>query len=412
MSSPDPFLELEQAAARQQSEEKAKKLVMGARSKLVLTPQPASVFFASLVLRLEVAVDWESPTMATDGKTLFVNPDWCNSLTNDERVGVLCHETMHVILAHHCRREGRDSALWNESADLAVNQIILGAGFTLPKGRLMPGEGKYADFPKESSAEGYYALLSKPPDQKDSNDEQEKQDDGEGSGNADPGGCGSVRDAKSPADAKDQQAKWEVAVAQAEHTSKARGELPGGLSRLVGQVLHPAADWKSVLREFVTSQAKNDFSWSHPNRRFIADGLYVPGLRNLELGEVVIAIDTSGSVSPKELAVFGSEVEAILGAFACSVVLLYHDSEITKVEEWNSSDGPIVLNPVGGGGTDHRPIFEYIERENRSPACVVALTDLETTLPKTVPDVPVLWAVTGGKTTAPFGRVVQINSSN
>ncbi|MBA4189490.1 MAG: hypothetical protein C0467_15995 [Planctomycetaceae bacterium] len=409
MSSPDdPFAALERAAERQASEEKAMKAVVGARAKLVLTNKPAAAFFASLALRLDLSVDWTTPTMATDGRTLFVNPDWCNGLTVDERVGVICHEIMHLVLSHQCRRAGRDAERWNEAADLGVNQIVAQAGFVLPQSRLMPGEGKYAKFPKEKSAEEYYSMLGEP--QGGEPDEQGK--DGGGGKSSDPGGCGEVRDAKDPADAREQQAKWEVAVAQAEQASKGRGDLPGGLARLVGQVLHPAADWKDILREFVSSQAKNDYSWSHPNRRHIAEGVYLPGMRNLELGEIIIAVDTSGSVGEKELAVFGSEVEAILGAFACSATILYHDCEITKVEEWNSADGPLVLNPVGGGGTDHRPIFEYLERENRSPACVVALTDLETTFPAVAPDVAVLWAVTGGKTTAPFGRVVQVSSSN
>lgn len=414
MSSPDdPFAALERAVERQVSEEKAMKAVVGARAKLVLTNKPEAAFFASLSLGLELAVDWTTPTMATDGRTLFVNPDWCNSLTVDGRVAVICHEIMHLVLSHQCRRGGRDAERWNEAADLGVNQIVEQAGFVLPNSRLMPGEGKYAKFPREKSAEEYYSMLSEPP--KGGEPDEQGRDDGEGEGpgksSSDPGGCGEVRDAKGPADAQEQQAKWEVAVAQAEQASKGRGELPRGLARLVGRVLHPAADWKDILREFVAAQAKNDFSWSHPNRRHIAEGVYLPGMKNLELGEVVIAVDTSGSVGEKELAVFGSEVEAILGAFSCSAVILYHDCEITKVEEWNSSDGPLVLKPVGGGGTDHRPIFEYLERENRSPACVIALTDLETTLPEIAPDVPVLWGVVGGSTKQPaFGRVVIIQS--
>ena len=162
-----------------------------------------------------------------------------------------------------------------------------------------------------------------------------------------------------------------------------------------------------ILREFVSSQARDDMSWSRPNRRFIAQGLYLPGLHSEVLGEIVIAIDCSGSISKAQLASFAAEVNGVLTAFACTATVLYHDSEIQSVKEWTSTDGPLVLEPVGGGGTSHVCVFDWIEREGRTPSCVVALTDLDSEFPAE-PDVPVLWAVTGQNQNAPFGRVVSI----
>lgn len=401
----NPFDALEQAAHRQAAEEKALSAVRGARAALVMNKSPEGAFFATLALQMEVEADWKAETMETDGEKLFVNPDWCNALPHDERVGVVCHEVMHCVMHHQCRREGRDLKTWNAACDLAINQVIVGAGFKLPKSLLVPGQGKYKDFPKEKSAEEYYSLLSKPP--KGGQDDEQGED---GGGGKDPGGCGGVRDAKDPAAAKDQESKWEVAAAQAEQASRGRGSMSAGLARLVGEALHPPANWKDILREFVTSRAKNDFSWSHPNRRFIAEGLYLPGLHSQELGEVVIAVDTSGSVGRRELEVFGSEIEAILGTFDCTATIVYHDAAVTRVDEWKSSDGPLKLNPVGGGGTSHVPVFEWIERENRSPACVVCLTDLYTCFPP-APSVPTLWAVVGGNTAQPpFGQAVAITN--
>jgi predicted metal-dependent peptidase len=163
-----------------------------------------------------------------------------------------------------------------------------------------------------------------------------------------------------------------------------------------------------VLREFVSTHARNDYSWSRPNRRFVAQGLYLPGLHSEELGEVVIAVDTSGSVGQRELATFGAEVNAVLSAFDCTAVVVYHDSVIQRVDEWQSADGPFRLRPVGGGGTSHVCLFDWIHRTGRLPACVVCLTDLETEFPPD-PGLPVLWAVVGDLTRAPFGRVVSID---
>src|SRR4029077_10579969 len=116
-----------------------------------------------------------------------------------------------------------------------------------------------------------------------------------------------------------------VALAQAQGAAAGRGPLPAGLGRAVKGVLHPPADWRAVLREFVSASAKNDYSWVRPNRRFAAQGLYLPGLHSEELGDVVLAVDTSGSIDEKMLGVFAREVSAILSAYDCTATVLYHD---------------------------------------------------------------------------------------
>jgi predicted metal-dependent peptidase len=163
------------------------------------------------------------------------------------------------------------------------------------------------------------------------------------------------------------------------------------------------------LREFVASNAKNDYSWARPNRRFLAQGLYLPGLHSEELGDVVLAIDTSGSIGEQVLGLFAAEANAILGSYDCSVTVLYHDTEVQKVQTWHSADGPLVLEPVGGGGTSHACVFDWIIQTGISPACVICLTDLETEFPAHVPAVSVLWAVPGQVPgDPPFGRVVSL----
>lgn len=374
----------------------AAKAVAGARARLVLGRNAASVFFASLALRLTPQADDAIPTAATDGRRLLYNPDFVLGLTPDELVGVVAHEVMHCALAHFARRGAREPGRWNVACDLAINPVLLDAGLSLPQGRLMPGEGQFVELPWGKSAEAYYAMLPA---------------DGDTGGAADPGGCGAIQDAGggSPAKADESEAEWSAAVSLAEQAAKSRGELPAGLARMVDDTLHPPADWRAVLREFVASTAKNDYSWSRPNRRFIARGLYLPGLRSEELGDIVIAIDTSGSIGQTELASFGSEVEGILGAYDCTATVLFHDTRVQGVATWSPADGPLVLEPVGGGGTSHRCVFEWLARSDLDPACVVCLTDLETAFPGMQPEVPVLWAVVGGnRHSPPFGRVMWV----
>jgi predicted metal-dependent peptidase len=401
----DPFAALEHLAARQAAEEGARKAVTSARTRLVLGKDAKSVFFATLALRVRLAADWSVPTMAVDGRTLFYNPEFANRLSPDELLGVVAHETMHLALCHHARRMGRDPDRWNAACDLAVNPVLVEAGFALPHTRLMPGEGEYQDLPPGKSAEEYYSRL---PRLAGGHVCEEGTETG-GRVRGDPGGCGAVRDPGdgSPAAAADQEADWRAAAVAAESMAKSRGTLPAGLARTVDGVLRPPADWRAVLREFVSAHARNDYSWARPNRRYVADGLYLPGLHSEELGEVIIAVDTSGSIGTTQLDSFANEVNGVLSAFDCTATVVYHDSEVQGVEEWRSSDGPQHLNPVGGGGTSHVCVFEWMRSDGKNPACVVCLTDLETEFPPD-PGVPVLWAVVGEERRAPFGRVVAI----
>jgi predicted metal-dependent peptidase len=407
----DPLAALERAAARQAQEEKAARALAAARCRLVLGKDPKSCFLATLALRLVPRVDWDLETMATEGRHLCYSPAFVTGLSPDELVGVVAHEVLHNALAHHARRQHRDGQRWNVACDLAVNPLLLDSGFALPASRLVPGEGGYRDLPRGKSAEEYYGLL---PDETpgDPTLNQDGESQGPGQDRQDPGGCGGVRDPGdgSHADAHQSQAEWEVAVAQAHQVARGRGELPGGLARLVEQVLQPRVDWRDVLREFVGCHARNDYSWSPPNRRFVHQGLYLPGLRSEELGEVVLAVDTSGSIGQEDLSCFAAEAEGILEAFDCTLTILYHDAEVQKVQRWRSSDGPLTLEPVGGGGTSHRCVFDWVEREGVQPSCVVCLTDLHTEFPDLAPATPVLWAVVGGNPSPPpFGLRVAVH---
>jgi predicted metal-dependent peptidase len=385
----------------------AARALAGARAALVLGRDAKSAFFATLALRLTPVPDRSVGTMATDGTRLLYDPAFVLGLAKAERVGVLAHEVMHCALAHFSRRAGRDPLRWNVACDLAVNLLLIHSGFTLPPGRLVPGAGPYASLPPGLAAEDYYARLPAPA----GGEEPGPSSSSSKEVVTDPGGCGGVVDPTggSPAAARWSEAQWTVAVAQAEATARGRGDLPHGLARAVRAIVHPPADWRTVLREFVSSHAKNDYSWSRPNRRYLHHGLYLPGLHSDDLGDVVVAVDTSGSVGTRELGLFAAEVDALLGAFDCTATVLCHDARIQSVRTWTPADGPLTLDPIGGGGTSHVCVFEWVDQLGIDPACVVCLTDMESRFPARPPAVPVLWAKVGDAAVdPPFGRVVPI----
>lgn len=392
----DPFAALQEAARRQAAEAAALKHLSHARAKLVLGKDAQSVFLATLALRLKPEVSWDIDTAATDGRRLLVNPDWFGALSPAERIGVVAHEVLHPTMQHHTRRGVREARRWNIACDAAINPLLRDAGYTLPDDGVFPGEGSYHDLPPGRSAEEYYALL--PEDQGDGND---------------PGGCGGVLDGgDDAAGLAAAEAEAAVAVAQAAQAARQRGQLPAGLARLVDEILQPRVDWRDVLREFLSRSlaARDDYSWSAPNRRYIAQGMYLPSLRSESLGEVVVAIDTSGSIDAQMLAGFSGELNGILECAPCRVHIVYCDCDVQRVDEWQPSDGPLtIIDAPGGGGTSHVPVWEWLRESGIDPACVVCLTDGMTDFGDD-PGVPVLWALTESAS-PPFGRAVEIGGT-
>jgi predicted metal-dependent peptidase len=377
----------------------AKEKLTRARTQLVMD-QP---FFGSLALRLLVIEDRSSQTAYTNGVVLGYNPAFIQGLSLEETKWLVAHEVMHLACLHHTRRAGRHVGKWNVAADYAINAVLNEAGFKTPAGFLLDDcfDGK--------SAEAIYALL---PDQQ-ANSENEGAD----QGGADPDGSrttfgpGEIRDApgNGSGDLKQAEAQWRVNLAQAAQQAQAMGSLPGSIKRLIGAVLHPAVDWRVLLRHFVEQAARNDYAWLPPSRRYLAQGICLPGLNAKELGRIVIAVDTSGSIDTVALNQFAAEISGILEEYDTAIDVVYCDTRIQRHQVFGRADLPLKLSPIGGGGTDFRPVFDWVATES-DPCCLIYFTDLECDrFPSEAPYYPVLWVQTGDTGgLVPFGDIIGI----
>jgi len=199
-----------------------------------------------------------------------------------------------------------------------------------------------------------------------------------------------------------------MAVRQAAAVAKARGSMPGDLGRLAQEAVRSRVDWRSVLIRFAQQAARDDYSWSRPNPRYFAAGLYLPSLRSEAMGPLVVAIDTSGSIDNVLLGQFEAEVRAIAEDLRpARVHVLSCDAEVRRHDVFEKDDPITVVPGVGGGGTDFRPVFEAVDGLEDAPAAIVYLTDLAGTFPEKEPQVPVLWATTSQRQ-APFGETVAV----
>jgi len=371
-----------------------------ARTRLLLD----SPWFGSLSMRLDVQ-EAACKTMQTDGTRLSYNPQFVESLTDDQLVGVIAHEVMHCALLHPYRIAGRDLKTWNEATDFAINELLAEQGFTLPDNCLR--DAQY----KGMGADQIYALLDrKKQEQQQNGDGQDDQTGGEqpgqvvapqpGDENGEQGG-----DAAEEMTATD----WQIATEQATAIAKKAGRLPGDVDRAVKSSRESETDWREILRRFVEQTVPSDYSWTQPNRRYIAAGIYLPGTVRENMPRLAIGIDTSGSIGARELNLFASELTQILHeARPEGVDVYYCDSAVCHAESFSPDDPEITLGAHGGGGTAFQPVFDRVAADGTEPAALIYFTDLEGPAP-VEPGYPVLWVTTEASSLrGPFGETVRV----
>lgn len=350
-----------------------------ARTALVLD-QP---FFGMLALRLKLVERAETKTLAVDGKHIFYNADFVKSLSPSLTKSALAHEVGHCIFDHLGRRGARNPRKWNCAGDYVINDTIKNAGFELGENWLH--NPAYAGM----SADHVYSLL---PDN----------EDGEGGG-------GDPLDEMIDATGSDTECNaldWKIATVQAASAAKAMGKLPASLARFIDELTAAKVDWRDRLRRFITETSRDDYSWLRPNRFFLTQGLYLPGLHSENMGEIVVAIDTSGSIDRPTLNAFGAEIKAIVGgARPKKTTVIYCDAAVNHVDTFDPND-ELHFDMHGGGGTDFRPPFEYVKEAGITPVCLVYLTDGYGTFPATA-EFPTLWCCTTDMV-SPIGETVPI----
>jgi predicted metal-dependent peptidase len=368
----------------------------------VILEQP---FLTTMLMRLIRIEDPTAPTMWTDGKRLGYNPEFVQSLTQEELIGVLAHEVIHVAALHPFRRQDRQPAGWNLATDAVVNQIVGEMGLTLPKGGVKPVADKSAE-------ELYYPL------------QEIKMMGAGGAGgspgqpNNDPGGFGEVRDptnddgsAMSRAEQEAAEMETKVNVQQSLNAAKKAGKLPASLARMIDEMMEPRVPWKEILSRFLDQHVKSDYSWTHPNRAYLNMGIVYPSLKQPAYGQVVVGVDTSGSMDYEMLKGACSEVLGCLNTYAArgqspELTVIWCDTQPHEQVVEDSDE----LRPVGGGGTAFSPVFRHVEAQGYEPRVIIYITDGYSEDFGPAPDVPVLWILTAPNRSfkPPFGEIAWV----
>ena len=423
-----------------------------ARTRLILDKP----FLGALVLRLPMQAGdpkW-CKTTATDARTLYYNPTYIDQLSLDQTQFVLAHEAMHCALSHFARRQHRDKHRWDVACDFAINPLLINDGLKPTTDALVLQEydGMTAEeiYPlldenpeqephdqhlyDESESEGQGNQPPPPsapppphqennkenqsneePQQGDGNGSQEQSSSGDGSGEdqqAQPDPASSGASQPPPLNESERAAlavQWQQRLAGAAQQAMQAGKLGGALARLVDHLLQPRLPWRMLLARYMTSIARDDYNYSRPSTRREGEAI-MPSLRSAQT-DLVVALDTSGSIGDNEISEFVAEVNAIKGQMRARITVLACDAELAEdgpweFEPWEEIELPDTLH--GGGGTDFQPVFDWTEARDRQPDLLVYFTDAEGEFPKLEPHYPVVWLVKG-KLPVPWGTRIQLN---
>jgi predicted metal-dependent peptidase len=190
---------------------------------------------------------------------------------------------------------------------------------------------------------------------------------------------------------------------------KGKGNMPGGLKRWIDKLRKSKVRWERIFHRYVgQALAKDDYSFVRVNKRFIGQGMYLPDLRSHIIGNVVIAIDTSGSIGRNCLEQFAAEISKV-AHLVNEVTAMTCDAAVQEVVKIQKFDNWLTkLHMRGGGGTDFRPVFDKVKELGIQPELLIYLTDAYGTFPEKKPMYPVLWCVTcqDGMNSIPWGQKV------
>lgn len=324
------------------------------------------------------------PRGATDGNNLYYNPSWIDSLTLEETTFFVTHEVMHCALEHLSeeRRAYRPKKKWDRACDYAANDIIDQQHSKYLKA---PANILFDNAFRGWAVERIFGTLA---------DVDEDEYD--------------VHVCCSGKDLDKLKNEWRIRIIQAYNYAKQVGHLPAGMEEYIKELVSPKIPWQETLRRYVDRLCRDDYSFMRPNRKTAYLNLYFPSFLTLGLGIIYFIVDTSGSISKKELVQFVSELNAILQTFHAEVHVVQCDAEVQSHEilEPMQEIDPESIVMRGRGGTRFSPPFELIEKEGMPPTAAIYMTDGGSNdFPEEHPSYPVLWISTT-KAEYPFGEVI------
>jgi predicted metal-dependent peptidase len=416
------------------------------KAHITLMQHPSTALYSGIIASgknevIDAETEGGKFTAYTDGVNKVYCREYIAEYTSESKLrGLILHENLHVGLKQIPRHRdlSGDHKLLNYAMDFVVNDIIKHTEGTTGTAReplvLLPDGALYHTMFHDWSVRKVYNYLKQRKEEidqadKDGNEPQpcpeqnKSSSDGEGETDIDE----ALRGMDKEMDGHDFDGVVEM---DAEQLKKLEGEIDkalrqGGMlagrmgskmPRAIGDMLDPKVDWREVLREFVQSamRGKDEYTWRKMSKPYLANDMYIPSMHSETMGELIVAIDTSGSINNEQISAFASELASICDT--CSpekVRVLWWDTAVhgEQVFEGNYQDIAKMLKPMGGGGTHVGCVSDYIVKSSLNAEAIVVFTDgyVESDIKWEV-TAPTVWFVTQNDRFDPpqGGRVVKV----
>jgi predicted metal-dependent peptidase len=419
---------------------KDKQEVRVKKAHITLMQHPKTCLYSGVIASGKNDVVDGEFTAYTDGMNKRYSKQFLQTIKTESQLrGLILHENLHVALKHIPRNKdifNENQQMANFAADFVVNDVIVNTGGQVTLGSSseplvdLPDGALYDEFFHDWSVRKVYDYLKKnakpkPPKGKGGfpcPNPQGKGDKGdEDGGGGDSDSCEGEMEIELPSGKKltlkpmdehdvkgiDGLTPDEVKELSDNIDKKLRqggilaGRMGANVPRAIGDMLEPKVDWREVLREFVMAQmrGKDEMTWRRMNKRQMVNDIYMPSVISETMGEVVVAIDTSGSIDNKQISEFASELASICEV--CNpekVRVLWWDTAVHGEQVFETGDYSNIgkmLKPMGGGGTYVSCVNEYLVKHDHNPECVLVFTDgyVESDIKWTI-TAPSIWFVT------------------
>lgn len=359
-------------------------------------------YFGMLASKLKHEANDKVKTYASNGVRFLYNDEFIQNCTKEELFFILTNCVMHHILSHQQRKLKRKGYLWQLATDYAINNLLFKNGLKIPEG--VNFDKKF----KDMYAEEIYDVLKKELIESgiDSFDEENIQNHNEKKSKDLTKSFRQVKNIKENLEEKDEE-QWEYSSTLAKEVAMRKSLMPLGFERLAKKVVAQNIDWKFELYNAINRHMRNNYAFMPPNKKHLYRGFALPSLTSDTLS-LIVAIDTSGSIQEDILGAFIEEFKSIMQNFpSVNIELLIADAKVHAHYSFKGAD-EINFALKGGGGTDYRPVFDYIDANFPMASMLLYFTDGDGIFPRIPPSYEVLWVLSNKKDRIPFGRSLVI----
>ena len=352
-------------------------------------------YFGTLASKLELVINDDIEAFVSSGVKLEYRYDYLSKLAINELEFIFANGAMHASLAHDKRRNNRSGWLWQMATDMAINDMLVQNGMSLPYG------AQYRERFAGMYAEEIYAELKADILREDDMLEYEADNADDVEENSDT----QKENRESLDEVLQEQLLAEEAISLLESSFK-KGDAPLTIDRFFHLEYSGKVDWRDELKVALDRYFRDDYTLLPPSKKLLYTGIYLPSSLS-QTFRLVIVVDSSGSIDKELLNTFLSEVNFLMALIShYEIELIVCDDKVHSHKTFYSAES-LDVELRGGGGTDYIPAFKYIDENFYDTRLVLYFTDLEGRFPREIPNYEVKW-ISAKSREIPFGSLIKL----